>query len=177
MRDIEKICLDAGFTGCGVIRTSDIPYAPELIHACEQNLCRTYGRIWVCPPAVPCHEEMKRRIDAFESGLVVQTVGQLEDSFDFETMEEIGAKFKQTLIDAVLEIRKDYGNVLALGSGGCRLCEKCTYPDAPCRFPDKAFYSVESCGIVVNQMVSKVGLKYNNGPATISYAGLILCKN
>ena len=176
MTDVEKICRDAGFTGFGVIKTGDIPYAPELIHACEQNLCRTYDKIWVCPPAVPRHEEMKRRIDEFETGLVVQLVDQLEDTFDYEGMEEVGARFKAILIDAVFEIRKEYETVLALGSGGCRLCEKCTYPDEPCRFPEKAFYSVESCGIVVNQMVSKVGLKYNNGPATISYAGLILCK-
>jgi len=174
MPDIEQICLNAGFTGCGFINTTDIPYAPELIHACEQNLCRTYDKIWVCPPAVPSHEEMKRRIDEFGTGLVVQLVGQLEDSFDFEGMAEIGAKFKEMLIEAVFEIRKVCETVLALGSGGCSLCEKCTYPEEPCRFPEKAFYSVESCGIVVNQMVEKAGLKYNNGAATISYAGLVL---
>ena len=31
----------------------------------------------------------------------------------------------------------------------CGICKTCTYPDAPCRFPDRARRSMEACGIDV----------------------------
>lgn len=63
---------------------------------------------------------------------------------------------------------------LAFGCEGCELCEKCTYPDAPCRFPDRAYPSVEACGINVMQLAKDVGVKYNNEPNTVTYFCLIL---
>ncbi|HEY3424048.1 MAG TPA: DUF2284 domain-containing protein, partial [Negativicutes bacterium] len=52
---------------------------------------------------------------------------------------------------------------------------KCAYQDnEECRFPDKAFASVESYGIDVINLEKACGIPYYNGKNTVSYVGLIL---
>ncbi|MBR6781391.1 MAG: DUF2284 domain-containing protein, partial [Clostridia bacterium] len=62
----------------------------------------------------------------------------------------------------------------AMGCGSCDLCEKCTYPDAPCRFPDRALTSVEANGIQVIELAKNIGINYNNGENTVTYFSMIL---
>jgi predicted metal-binding protein len=65
--------------------------------------------------------------------------------------------------------------LLFLGAGSCFICKKCTYTDGkPCRFPEKAFPSVEACGIDVMSLSKSAGVKYNNGKKTVTYIGVIL---
>ena len=66
------------------------------------------------------------------------------------------------------------GLIPPLSSGGCGICEKCTYPDAPCRFPDRAFPSMEACGLVVNDVCKASGIPYNYGPRTMTFTGCVL---
>jgi predicted metal-binding protein len=64
--------------------------------------------------------------------------------------------------------------MLSLGSGGCRRCKKCTYPDAPCRFPEKKFASMEAYGMLVTQVCQDNGLDYYYGKGTITYTSCFL---
>ena len=63
---------------------------------------------------------------------------------------------------------------MALGCEGCDLCEECTYPTEPCRFPKKAVPSVEACGINVVELSHSIGINYNNGADTVTYFCIIL---
>ena len=74
--------------------------------------------------------------------------------------------FNRTLSD-LLEAR----NIpcLLYGAGGCTLCTTCTYPDAPCRFPEKATSSMEGYGMVVSEVCSANNMPYYYGPCTITY--------
>ncbi len=81
---------------------------------------------------------------------------------------------KKFLFELKETLKSDGCDFFALGCGGCELCKKCTYPDAPCRFPDKATPSVEACGINVVELSKKIGIKYNNGPNTVTYFCIIL---
>jgi predicted metal-binding protein len=63
---------------------------------------------------------------------------------------------------------------MAMGTGGCSRCAKCAYPDEPCRFPDKLCPSMEGAGLVVNEVCTANGLKYNHGKDTICYTGCYL---
>ena len=71
-------------------------------------------------------------------------------------------------------LEKDYPDLLAMGTGGCTKCKKCTYPDAPCRFPNRMCPSMEGAGLVVNAVCTKNGMKYNHGPNTICYTACFL---
>ena len=63
-----------------------------------------------------------------------------------------------------------------VGAGGCNLCPECTYPDDPCRFPDRKNVSVEACGINVSVLCAKCGLEYIHGPNTVTNTGVVLFK-
>ena len=66
------------------------------------------------------------------------------------------------------------GGYLLLSNEGCKRCEKCTYPDAPCRFPDKLFHSLEGYGFIVSELAKMAGISYINGENTVTYFGAVM---
>ena len=64
---------------------------------------------------------------------------------------------------------------LHLAGGVCGLCEKCGKETGePCRHPDLALASLESYGVDVYNTAKNAGLKYTNGPNTVTYFGMVL---
>jgi predicted metal-binding protein len=110
----------------------------------------------------------------FEKLLLFSGKFDLEDSYDFEGCMAAMKKFKYT-VDAVDKTVKPYLiKYLLLSNEGCGRCVNCTYPDAPCRFPNKLFHSIEGYGIFVSKLATQAGIKYNNGERTITYFGALL---
>ena len=70
-------------------------------------------------------------------------------------------------------IRAEHPQSLCLGAGGCTYCKTCAYPE-PCRFPDKAFSSMEGYGLFVTQVCKDSGLPYYYGEKTITYTACAL---
>ena len=174
MEKLGKLAEECGFTAWGELDVATLEFKPEVRDMCEANTCGQWNRTWACPPACGSLEEMRDRVKGFHRGLLVQTVGQMEDSFDFETMQETSEAHKK-YFDAIWDrLLPDYPGLMAMGTGGCTKCAKCAYPDAPCRFPEKLCASMEGCGLVVNEVCSANGLKYNHGPDTICYTGCFL---
>jgi predicted metal-binding protein len=66
------------------------------------------------------------------------------------------------------------GQFELLGAGSCSLCEECTYPDAPCRFPEQARRSMEACGIDVVTLSKENNIRYFNGANTVTYFSVLL---
>jgi predicted metal-binding protein len=87
---------------------------------------------------------------------------------------ETEARHKENFIAFEQVLRELYPNMLAIGSGCCTRCRECTYPDAPCRQPDKAFASMEAYGMLVTQVCQANDLTYYYGPCTIAYTGCYL---
>jgi predicted metal-binding protein len=170
-----ELAISLGADHAATMATQDIPIHPELRVYCAQNSCGRYATCWVGPPAVGEVEELAKQLRSFPVGLVVQTVFQLEDSFDFPGMEQAKDEHMvvfQRILDTVRQQYAEY-ELLALDCGCCNICPECTYPDEPCRHPDQAIPSVEVYGVHVSDMLTKCGLKYNNGKDTVSYVGLI----
>ncbi|MDR1573373.1 MAG: DUF2284 domain-containing protein [Clostridiales Family XIII bacterium] len=158
----------------GPIDVSLIGYEQEIRAMCEMNRCGRYGRSWNCPPQIGSLEELSAKCGAYRNGFLFNTVTTLEDSFDFEGMMAAGARLCEILteIDAlVCEILpNDY---LLLGAGSCGVCKTCAYPE-PCRHPDKLRIPIEACGVNVVNLAKNTGFRYNNGPNTVTYFGLLL---
>lgn len=142
MADIRKFVNGFGFYDCGVIDTGDVKFRQEIRKMCEVNTCRMYGTTWACPPAVGTVDECRARVQGFEKMLVLSGKYELEDSFDYEGMQDGARKFREAsrALNDALRARKL--NYILLSNEGCDLCAKCTYPDAPCRFPKRATLSL-----------------------------------
>lgn len=158
----------------GIIETADIPFSSEVVSMCEENRCGKYGTCWTCPPGVGNISDIERWVKGFKNAAVFTCKYALEDSFDIEGMLEGKERTKLVLNGIIEKLLADNQNFGALGCEGCNICEKCTYPDAPCRFPKKAIPAVEACGIHVAQLAKKVGVNYINGTNTITYFCMIL---
>ena len=81
--------------------------------------------------------ECRARVLQYTKGIIVQTVGELEDPLDGEGMMETEDAHKKSFDRMYALLREQHADVLALGAGGCKKCAVCTYPDAPCRRPNE----------------------------------------
>lgn len=156
------------------IAASELTFSEDVVAMCKANRCGRYGKSWTCPPGVGELSELEKKIKSYNKAVVFTCKYDLEDSFDFEGMMEGQKKAKSVLYSIMEELKRDSVDYLALGCEGCDLCEKCTYPDAPCRFPEKAIVSVEACGINVVKLAKDIGVRYNNGPDTVTYFCVVL---
>ena len=166
---LKKMAEDCGFTAWAELDVSTIQLKPEVRDMCAVNTCGMYDKRWSCPPGCGTLEACGERIKGRTMGILVQTIGDIEDSFDFEAMMEIEAEHRghfQEMHNALLEAGVD---VLAIGTGCCTVCRECTYPNAPCRFPKKLVASMEAYGMVVNEVCKANGLAYNYGPEKMAY--------
>ena len=180
MTSFEQIFIDSalsqGADAAASIDVSDISFDPSFRKACEQNFCGHYGKCWTCPPHVGEVDSLIARVQGYRRAIVMQTVSELEDSYDFEGMEEAGAKhtaLSAMLFDELLTHLQ--GPALRLGVGACTLCQPCAITeDRPCRFPDRAIASLEAHCISVSKLAGKSGMKYINGENTVTYFSLFL---
>ncbi len=141
--------------------------------ACSADVCRAYGRSWTCPPAVGTLEECGDRLYGYHHGLLLQTVGHLSKRIDSRGMRDTEELHNRRLSELREEMLGEYPELLCLGAGGCRICKSCAYPE-PCRYPERAFSSMEAYGLFVTAVCRNAGLPYYYGEKTISFTGCIL---
>ena len=152
-----------------------INFSEEVRGMCAQNSCGKFGTNWQCPPAVGSVDENRLICQRFNNALILNTVAELEDSFDFEGMMEAGANHKKTALQIKDFMKSLTDDFLMFGAGGCNLCPRCSYLDGePCRKPDETMPAMEACGIFVVELCKTTGLKYINGQDTVTYFSLIL---
>ena len=166
----------AGFTHVVPLDISTIQLMPEVRDMCATNSCGPYGQKWSCPPGCGTLEECRQRLQGYTEGILVQTVGELEDEMDYESMQETGQRHKEAFERFYAQLRPQYPDMLAVGTGGCTQCKTCTYPDAPCRFPDKMVSSMEAYGMLVSQVCTDNNLPYYYGKCTLAYTACFLLK-
>lgn len=163
-----------GFSHAGALDAATLRLRSEVRDMCATDKCGKYNKSWMCPPACGELSENTEKIRGYGWGVIVQTTAQLEDDFDIEAMEEASRRQGELFVAFREELEKDYPGLLPLGSGGCTTCESCTWPAAPCRFPDKAMPSMEAFGLLVSDVCSDNGLPYYYGPKTLTYTGCYL---
>lgn len=167
-----KFAEEAGFTHTAPMEVSSIELKPEVRDMCQA--CHQYAKRWSCPPGCGSLAECSQHITGYRWGILVQTVGELEDELDGESMMEAESLHKEHFQQLYERLRTEQPNMLALGAGCCRQCSSCTYPDEPCRFPEKMISSMEAYGIVVMEVCKANNLPYYYGPCTIAYTSCFL---
>ena len=93
---------------------------------CETNACGNYGKCWMCPPDAGDIDALMNEAQSYQKALVYQTVGTLEDSYDFEGMME-AARLHNELSRALAKwfATLPFAKKLHLGAGGCHMCGVC----------------------------------------------------
>jgi predicted metal-binding protein len=171
---INALALEAGFDAAGALDCATIELHTEVRAACKTDRCGQYGTNWSCPPGCGTLEECAERIRQYTKGLVVQTIGVLEDEFDGEGMMAAAERHAQNFRRLADQLYDDFPTMLPMGTGSCSMCETCTYPDAPCRSPEGAIAPMEAYGMIVSDICKNNNLLYYNGKGTITYTGCFL---
>lgn len=174
MMSVDEMIEECGFDDWGRCPADKLRVRSEVRDMCAAGRCHMYGHNWACPPACGEIEEFAEAIAARKECYVVQTVADLEDEFDVESMMEAEQRQKQRMFELADKLRAADCDVLVLTSGACTLCPKCSYPDEPCRFPDKRFVSMESAGLMVSEACATAGVDYTHGNGTMTYTGAVL---
>lgn len=169
-----ELAREHGFTHTGILDPATLKLMPEVRDMCLANTCGQYDKNWACPPGCGTLEECRQKVSGYRSGILVQTMGELEDSMDFEAMIELEQRHKKNFMDFRQTLSRSYPKLLPLGAGACTLCKTCTYPDEPCRFPERSISSMEAYGLLVTQICADNGIKYYYGPNTLAYTSCFL---
>ena len=173
-----KLAESAEFSHWGIFPTDKLRFLPEVRGMCAADLCHQYGKSWSCPPGCGTLEEIREKTLAYDYGLLLQTTAQMEDEFDVEAMMEAEKLHKERFESLCRTLAEtDNEPFLPMGAGSCEICPSCTYPDSPCRFPDRMTVSMEAYGLVVSNVCELAGVPYYYGPLTITYTCCILFQN
>ena len=154
------------------VKTGQISFSRRVREVCRTE-CPRYGTSWSCPPAVGSVEECRDRCLAFENCFVFSTIAEVADTEDMTRTLPTRMAHEEVTRQVVRIFKGRFKEVLALSAESCGICEKCTFPDKPCRHPDKMFPCVESYGILVTEMARKGGLTYQGGAGTITWFSLV----
>ena len=172
--DFLKTGREAGFETVAPLDPKTLKFLPEVRSMCAADRCQSFDKNWSCPPGCGTIEEWAERCSRFTKGLILQTVGDREDSYDIEAMME-AADTHKARGDAFTKALRDQGaDFQFLSAGTCTRCKQCTYPDAPCRFPEMLYPSMEACGLFVSQVCKDNGVAYNYGNEKIAYTSCVL---
>ncbi len=170
----DEMARQAGFSYTAYLDCATIELLDEVRRMCEANTCGMYGKNWACPPGCGDLDECRERVARYHRGILVQTVGELEDSMDFEGLQEAERRHKKAFLALAEKLKEEYPKLLPLGVGCCSVCKECTYPSKPCRFPKRCISSMESYGILVSDLCKKNGMSYYYGPEKIAYTSCYL---
>ncbi|MDY3917636.1 MAG: DUF2284 domain-containing protein [Candidatus Limivivens sp.] len=171
--EMIRAAKEAGFSAAVPLDIHTLHPLDEVRAMCASNHCHMYEKNWSCPPGCGSLEFCSEQIRRCTRGILVQTIGDIEDSMDFEGMMEVENRHKEIFARVTDLFRKEM-SVLPLGAGSCVRCKSCTYPDQPCRFPEKMTHSMEAYGLLVNQVCRDNQLPYYYGSEKIAYTSCYL---
>lgn len=165
--------LEIGFSLASPLDTAALQPRADVRQMCSANTCRAYEKNWTCPPHCGTLESCEAAIRRCSQGILLQTTEKTEKVIDTKAWRRAEARHLERFHRLAREIRACHPEALCLGSGGCRICGECAYPE-PCRFPEEACSSMEGYGLFVTQVCRDNGVEYNYGEKTITYTACIL---
>lgn len=149
-----------------------IPFSDKVIHICRSD-CPRYGHCWACPPAVGDIHDCMERTSAFKRFCLFSTVAEVSDSNNLAACLPAKKAHEALSRQIRAELRQTLPEHLML-STGCSICDTCTYPDGPCRFPEERLSSMESHGIVLVNLIEAMGMCADYGNDMVVYFTMIL---
>ena len=157
------------------IKTDELLFSERVRYICQTE-CPMYNTTWACPPAVGTVEACQKRVMAFEEGLLIATITEVSDIANIEETLATRSDHVEITRQVLAMVREQAAQTLTLSTEACAHCAHCTWPDAPCRFPDRMFPCVESHGILVTDLAEKHGIEFLAHGNIVTWFSLILYK-
>lgn len=169
--------LNLNIANAVIVPATKVNFSKEVRKMCEMNKCGYYTNNWMCPPAVGSIDKLENKVNQYKQGLLFQTIHPIKNISDHSSIKKVFNNHYKIFIKTIDILKSTYhlNDILPLNAGPCLICEKCSYIDGEeCRYPDKAFPSIEAYGIDVLSLLETCNIPYNNGDNTVSLVGYIL---
>jgi predicted metal-binding protein len=173
---LKRLAAQIGFDYFADLNMEALIPREDVRAMCAADRCSQYGHSWSCPPACGTLTQIADRMQSYQAGLLIQSVAQLRDAFDLDTIRQCEQLHKKRFHTLARQVMQLDASCMPMASGACTICRKCTYPGRPCRYPHRMFPSMEACGLWVSDICQKSGLDYNHGLNAITYTACILIK-
>lgn len=155
------------------LETAALPFSGRVREICRAE-CPRYGKSWSCPPGVGTVQECKERCQRYEGALLFTTIAEVVDVENLEETLATRGAHEKVAAEVRSLLREQFSDTLALSADSCALCSACTFPEEPCRLPEKMVPCMEGYGIVVPRLAEQTGIAFENGPGTVTWFGMIL---
>lgn len=153
--------------------TEELEFAQRIRTICQTE-CPRYGKSWACPPAVGTVEECKERCLSYPHGLLVVSLAEVSSISHIVECLATRAPH-EAMTRQVIDLMEAQGlEVYGLSTESCAICDKCTYPDAPCRHREQMLPCLESHGIVATALADQHGIDYLYGPQVVTWFSVLL---
>ena len=116
IKKIEQMGMEQGFSHVVLLDCDTIELKPEVRQMCAADTCHKYDKCWSCPPGCGSLEECEAKVRQYKYGIIVQTVGELEDVFDGEGMMETEARHKEYFVEFEKKLRLLPGGIRSFSS-------------------------------------------------------------
>ena len=155
------------------IGTDELVFADRVRYICAHE-CPMYNTTWACPPAVGSIRECRERALSFREGLMIATITEVSDIANIDETLKTRAPHEEITRQIHALVKQQSARTLTLSTEACAHCGQCTYPNAPCRHPDRMFPCVESYCILVTDLAEKHGIDFLAGSNLVTWFSLIL---
>ncbi len=169
---VEKIILRYPICEYCFGGTDQLPFSDQIPLICARD-CKNYGKSWACPPYSGSLSKARERCGRYEAYCLFSTVTQRDPTWDDEDALKVRFQHEKITRQIRQDLEKIAPDCLFL-STGCTVCEICSCPDSPCRFPDRRISPIESQGILAVRLADAGGLTLQYDSDTIVYFSLIL---
>jgi predicted metal-binding protein len=146
-----------------VISTHTVVTAPWVRVKCQYG-CPVYGKRLTCPPHSPTPEETDNIVRSYRTAILLH-------GDDHKDLTRIACDLEQKVF------LDGYYKAFSMGSGPCRLCEKCNVDEGKCNDAWNARPAMEACGIDVFQTARNNGFPLEVAKSSRSrtdYYGIVL---
>ena len=170
--NFEAIAGDYPIYQYGFFKTDELLFSENVRYICKTE-CPMYGKSWSCPPACGTIEECKSLCMKYENGIIFSTVAEVQDASDLEETLPTRAEHTRVIREITERLFRE-DKPLLLSCESCSFCEKCAFPDAPCRFPAAMLPCIEGYGIVVTDLAERYNMDFYLSNDTVLWFGIIL---
>lgn len=172
---IIKSALAEGFSAAEVIDTDKIVFDAAFRPYCEENLCGQYGANYSCPPDCGSPEQMKEKVLAYKSALVLQTRWEIQDFSQTDKLKKAKKIHNAALLRLVKEMRENGHAGFMIGASGCSLCSPCALPSGEsCRYPDLMYSCVSAYCIHAKKLAEECNMSYDYKDGILPFFGLYI---
>ncbi len=153
--------------------TAELTFSPRVRSVCQLD-CPRYGTSWACPPAVGTVEACRERCLSYPRALLLTTMSEVADIANLEGTLAARTDHEEITRRVNVLLQNQGVETYPLSTESCAVCAQCTYPDGPCRHPERMFPCVESHGILIIDTAEKYGIDFQAGGNIVTWFSLIL---